>query len=412
MRCLSETYLNKAAPGSAIAAPNDPRTGAEAIIRPGPGATEDSTALKTDANILETDQVLWESVFAVNADNRYHVRDFLPLHDRAFVTAAYRAVLRREPDLVGLEGYLAHLRSGMSKAEILVCLQYSPEGRLAGTRVSGLRLAHAMHQLSEWAVIGPWMRRLAAIWYLPDTERERRAFENTLTAYVMQEQSASVESLRTISQTLRELSEDQRATRQAAAAKADRDALESIQVELDALKSQILEVEVLTARKAEKTEVEPVLESIRGLLQNLQSNKADRADLAEMNSIKADTAQLQLLKADRTEAEELRALKADTVDIARLQALKADKVALDDILVALGDLRRSHDDLHEVSEEFIHALEAKSNRRELTALTSSLLKLAQTQVGKEDLAALDRSIREIVEQRIKEMGKKAARTSD
>jgi Domain of unknown function (DUF4214) len=427
--------LTIAARDSAIATPNDPNAGAEAI-GPGPEAAEESTSLKTHSDILETEGVVWQPVFAFNADNRYHVRDFLPLHDRAFVTAAYRAVLRREPDLVGLEGYLAQLRSGMSKAEILACLQYSAEGRLAGTLVAGLRFPYAMHKLGQWPVIGPWMGRLAAIWYLPDTERERRAFENTLTAYVMQEQSASIESLRKIGQTLRELSEDQIATKQTIATKADRDALESIQVVLDLLKSKILGVEALTARKAEKNEMETILESIRGQLQNLQGNKADRVELAEMNSIKADkgelvhidsvkadrveldevrsrkadkadTAQLQLVKADRAEVEALNAIKADKVEIAHLQSLKADKVAVDEILAAVGDLRRSHGELRDLSEEFIHALEGKSDRRELSALTSSLVKLAQTQVCKDDLAALEQSIREIVEHRIKEIEKPA-----
>jgi hypothetical protein len=398
--------LKIAAQESAIATPNDPRTSAE-VIRPGPEAAEESTSLKTHPDILETEGVVWQPVFTFNADNRYHVRDFLPLHDRAFVTDAYRAILRREPDVVGLEGYLAQLRSGMSKAEILACLQYSAEGRLAGTRVAGLRFPYAMHKLGQWPVIGPWMGRLAAIWYMQDTERERRAFENTLIAYVMQEQSASVESLRKIGQALGELSEDQMVTRQTAAAKADRDALESIQVVLDVLKSKILGVEALMARKAEKNEMETILESIRGQLQNLQGNKAGRVELAELNSIKADTAQLQLLKAERAEVEELRAIKADKVEIAHLQSLKADKVELDEILAAAGNLRRSHGELRDMSEEFIHALEGKSDRRELSALTSSLVKLAQTQVCKDDLAALEQSIREIVEHRIKEIEKPA-----
>jgi hypothetical protein len=415
---------------AAIATPNDPRTGAEPG-RPGPEAAEDSTGLKTHPDILEAERVVWP-VFALRADNRYHVRDFLPMHDRAFVTAAYGAVLLREPNPVELEGNLDRLRRGESKAEILAGLQYSAEGCLAGTNVSGLRFPHAMQKLGQWPVIGPWMRRLAAIWYLPDAERERRAFENTLTAYVVQEQHASGESLRKIDQTLRELSEVQIATRQTAAAKADRDALERIQVELDVLKNKILGVEALAARKAEKSEMEPVLESIRGLLQILQSDKADRNELAEMNSIKADrsemvhidavkadkveldevgsrkadkadTAQLQLVKADRAELEEVRTNKADKVEIAHLQSLKADKAALDEILSVVGDLQRSQGDLREMTEEFIRALEAKSDRRELTALTSSLIRLAQTQVSKDDLAALEQSIREIVEQRVKEI---------
>jgi hypothetical protein len=546
--------LTIARPEPAIATPTDPSTSVEAG-RSRPEAAEDSTALKTHPDILEPERIVWP-VFILSADNRYHVQDFLLLHDRAFVTAAYGAVLRREPNPVELEGNLDRLRRGVSKAEILAGLQYSAEGRLAGTRVSGLGLPHATQKLGQWPVIGPWMRRLAAIWFLPDTERERRAFENTLTAYVVQEQSASSGSLRKIGQTLRQLSEDQIATRQTAAAKADRAALEGIHAELDVLKSKILGVEAITERKADKNEMDPVLESIRGLLHILQSDKADRIELMGMNSVKADkselvhidavkadrveldeigsrkadkadtaqlqlvkadraeleevrtnkadkvemarlqslkadkadtaqlqlvkadrveleevrsnkadkveiahlqsvkadkadsaqleqvkadraeleevrsnkadkveiaqlqslkadkadTAQLQLVKADRAELEEVRTNKADKVEIAQLQALKADKATLDEILLAVGDLRRAQGDLREMSEEFIRALEAKSDRREFAALTSSLIRLAQAQVSKDDLAALEQSIREIVDQRVKKI-ENAARNS-
>lgn len=407
------TNLNETAAESAIPTPKDHRVDADAI-RACPGSLDESTAPTMQPDIADTDRVIWQPVFAIHADGRYHVRDFLPIHDRAFVIAAFRAVLRREPDSAGLEAYLAHLRRGMSKAEILSCLHYSPEGRIAGTHVAGLRLQNATHKIGQWPLIGPWVRHLVVLWNLPETERERRAFENALIARVEQAQFASIKSLRNINRSFRVLSKDQEATKQTAAAKADRDAVDHVHAALEILKSKISGIEVLTVCKAEKRDVEDLFQSIRGLLQTLQSDKADRVELAEMKSVKADKSelvQIDSLKADRAELEEVRSTKADKEEVAQVQSRKADKVALDEIHARLCDLRRSLGELGDAGEEVIRALEAKSDRREVTALTSSLLTLAQAQVDKDDFAALAQSIREELERQVKELKQSALSSS-
>ena len=57
------------------------------------------------------------------------MESLLRLHDEAFVTSAYRAILGRTPDLGGLQNYLTQVRAGVEKAHILVELARSPEGR-------------------------------------------------------------------------------------------------------------------------------------------------------------------------------------------------------------------------------------------------------------------------------------------
>src|ERR1044072_7421879 len=43
-------------------------------------------------------QIKLQPDFQPHSDHRYHVHDLLGFHDRAFVQAAYRAVLKRSPD--------------------------------------------------------------------------------------------------------------------------------------------------------------------------------------------------------------------------------------------------------------------------------------------------------------------------
>jgi hypothetical protein len=251
----------------------------------------------------------------------HRVRDFEDLRDRALVTAAYRAMLRREPDAAGLEAYLGHVRRGMSSVELLRCLRYSAEGRRVGARISGLS--------RWWALLRPVARRWRALWRLPEAELARNAFEEGMAA-------------------------------------------------------RVTAIEAKLADMIDKSAAEATFESMRDLLHALENAKADRADVAELSRIKAD----------KTEGEELRLLKADREE---LLGAMAGMATLEQRLVKIGDLRRSHDEQCEKVEQIIRALEEKSNRREVTALTGSLLRLAATQVGKDELATVERSLRALAE---------------
>src|SRR6266403_2193103 len=79
--------------------------------------------------------------------------DFSQVHDAAFIGAAYRVVLRRDPDPVGAEYYLGLLRSGASKAEILGRLRYSAEGRAIGGPIDGLARAYSADKLARFPVV-------------------------------------------------------------------------------------------------------------------------------------------------------------------------------------------------------------------------------------------------------------------
>ena len=62
----------------------------------------------------------------------------LALEDQAFVECAYRTLLRRDPDPGGMSLYLARLRAGTGKAQILADLVLSPEGKKWGAFIPGL----------------------------------------------------------------------------------------------------------------------------------------------------------------------------------------------------------------------------------------------------------------------------------
>ena len=65
--------------------------------------------------------------------------ELLGFHDEAFVTNAYLIVLGRDPDPDGLAHYLARVRSGAEKAEIIADLAKSAEGRRYCAELAGLR---------------------------------------------------------------------------------------------------------------------------------------------------------------------------------------------------------------------------------------------------------------------------------
>lgn len=107
------------------------------------------------------------------------VEDILKLHDKAFVEQAYAAILGRTPDPGGLANYLAQVRGGVHKAQIVAELAESPEGRRQSLGLPGLQ-----------SVIGRYGKRPPSLWARlmrrrsrgnsESTERHLRAIENQL----------------------------------------------------------------------------------------------------------------------------------------------------------------------------------------------------------------------------------------
>ena len=110
---------------------------------------------------------------------RYVLNDFLALHDRDFIEAAYLGVLKRRADPDGEAHYLGALRRGdLSKTEILGRLRYSPEGRKLKVPVQGLLATFAAQHSYRIPVLGRCLATLGAILRLPLIVRNLQRVES------------------------------------------------------------------------------------------------------------------------------------------------------------------------------------------------------------------------------------------
>lgn len=111
--------------------------------------------------------------------SRFHLADFLALHDADFIDAAYHGILARSADQKGREHFLTSLRSGrLGKIEILGRLRYSPEGRHRGVAVHGLLPAFAAQSACRVPVLGSVVALALALLRLPRLVRTLQGFEN------------------------------------------------------------------------------------------------------------------------------------------------------------------------------------------------------------------------------------------
>lgn len=116
--------------------------------------------------------------FEPNTDNEYHLNDLLKFHDADFLNAAYRAILKREPDSLGYKYYLEQLREGhLDKVDVLAVLRFSAEGELNKVRINGLALRTFIRRLSHLPVIGYPIRLSLDLLRLPVLIHRIRQYE-------------------------------------------------------------------------------------------------------------------------------------------------------------------------------------------------------------------------------------------
>ena len=118
-----------------------------------------------------------EPRFETNSSG-YAIEDFTRLQHAAFIRAAYRGLLRREPDPPGLHHFLQRLERGDSKRLILGLIRYSPEGRRHAIPVRGLRWRFALERGCEVPIAGRFVRLLVDLARLPALMREARQNES------------------------------------------------------------------------------------------------------------------------------------------------------------------------------------------------------------------------------------------
>lgn len=110
--------------------------------------------------------------------NGYHVEDLLRYHGETFVRNAYRAILKRDPDRVGMSNQLASLAGGrFNKIDVLASLRSSAEGERAGVKISGLKWPATIRRLQRIPVIGYVVELAVAMLRLPVLLRHQRQLE-------------------------------------------------------------------------------------------------------------------------------------------------------------------------------------------------------------------------------------------
>jgi SAM-dependent methyltransferase len=125
--------------------------------------------------------------FHPRPDNQYHVSDLLKYHGRDFVRHAYRAILKREPDLAGWAQHLENLASGrFNKIDILASLRFSPEGERAQVKLAGLTWPAAIRRLGRAPLIGYLVQLVIAFVRLPRLLQHQRQSEFHLSAQQQQ----------------------------------------------------------------------------------------------------------------------------------------------------------------------------------------------------------------------------------
>ena len=300
----------------------------------------------------QQDTIVYKPAFRPAVNGRYHLKDLLEYHDRDFIHAAYRTLMHRPPDEEGFVTYLGHLRDGMPEIEILSAMRDSPEGRAVGAAVAGLSLQCAILKISRWPLIGPFVRVVIALWNLPEAESRRRTLEGQIMSRIEDGSVKTRDAQIVVHGALRNLEDGYRLLTAYAASKPGNDALNRVESSINLTRDALKSLRTAISIKANAEEVQLSLTEIRRSLENLQTAKAEAADL-------------------------VRLITQFSNECAALQALyvsKADQSSLD-----------------EMRQLFVRAIETRPERYELTELTNQLVALAQARLTKDDIAPLEQA---------------------
>ena len=108
------------------------------------------------------------------------LEELLSYDDVQFVHAAYLTVLGRVPDPEGMHYYLARVRAGIHKLEILGQLRMSKEGRAKPPTMAALERAIKWHRRLKNPFLGTLMRPFAGGHSVDDSQQKLRAIDNKL----------------------------------------------------------------------------------------------------------------------------------------------------------------------------------------------------------------------------------------
>lgn len=124
-------------------------------------------------------RVLQIFIGADTSDAVSTLNELLKRHNNEFVEYAYLTLLKRAPDPEGYKFYLALLRAGVPKIQILGQLLYSSEARAGGVELPGLRGAVRKQKIARLPLVGTVLRLFVEV-------EGNSVFENRLRAVEQQ----------------------------------------------------------------------------------------------------------------------------------------------------------------------------------------------------------------------------------
>ena len=145
----------------------------------------------------------FQPLFAVSSEGVYRLDDFLVLHDRNFVRAAYAAILRRAPDPDGEAHYLQQVRSGESKARVLNQILCSEEARRHRTEIHGLRAHLLMTKLCQAPIVGGVVSAILFLATINTHLRDLRVLENHVIRIAEEAQALHEANMRKVQSLLK-----------------------------------------------------------------------------------------------------------------------------------------------------------------------------------------------------------------
>ena len=308
----------------------------------------------------------------------YRLQDLLAYDGPAFVAAAYHATLGREPDEDGLKCYGEMLRAGASKVEILGRICDSSEAREQGARIKGLRSAYLLDKVIRWPIVGRLLGICSAVWNLPAAERRYRHLASELAFQVAHNEQRSAQLTSNIHDALRALENSQNSLAAVTGTLAGSTQVNAVQ---QILSKTLISLQAVQAQsKTELTDLRRQIdkkadnEGLTATHQKLQAVIGTKASASDLDRCSANLEQhLAKLRAATDEgAAQLRgAMEGLAQSLAMLRDSKADAIAL-------GNLNHS----------LLRAIESKTERHELSALTGHLVTLLEKRATKDDLEAL------------------------
>ncbi len=280
------------------------------------------------------------------AEQEMTLGDLLCLRDVEFIHAAYRRILLRDPDPVGLAVHLGYLRAGaFSKLDILVFLRFSEEGRRSGIRIPGLTRAYWARRIKTIPIAGRILESAYGVWRLPILLKNVASLEDTLQS---------------LEDTLRKLTAD-----------------------LVDLRGPLHDLQRF---KADQPDVQKMIAELQHHLARLEFVKANRKELVGLEErldktlpAKADQAELDAL-AGRVETG---ANREDLVALVQQMEMKAGREEVTALAGLVGS-RASREDLGALVER----IEMKAEREEVTVLAGQI----EGRASSEGLAAVARQM--------------------